>query len=443
MKTKLLLCLLLFAINMNAQDWNEKTRDLAYEAPDSWLIKKWYAMKDGFCWEFLSGNKTTVSKAEPPFVVTIFGTWKRDKDKLTIQSTNVKIDIDANFLKDLSARQRDKYTEAAKQTEGEMRNQNIGKIYYNMILRLDEEFLIYAPYDPKTGLINDFEIEKYYNDYHKTKAEKAAKEKKAAEEKAKLEAEEKARKEAEEKARLEAEEKARLEAIEKEYWNKMGAEKKASADRAAAEGVYLVDLGLSVRWASANIGAGIGTCQYFAWGDTHLKKEFAKRTYNKPSKKYKDGMVLEPSDDIATQRWGTGWHIPTPAQWQELKEKCQIEEVKTKENGDWGLKVTGPNGNSIFLPFNVGRMGASKSTGSQLFGALSGAVLGVDMSSQDDGVGPRMKEGSARYWTNTLTSSKDEAICFGISAGSKFGRNKIEMVSDNIYYGLPVRAVME
>lgn len=226
--------------------------------------------------------------------------------------------------------------------------------------------------------------------------------------KAKREAEEKAKREAEEKAKREAEE-ARIKA-ENEYWTRIGIEKKASAEKAAAEGVKLVDLGLSVRWADRNIGASseMGDCEYFAWAETQTKEEFAKRTY-KPAKKYKANMSLEPSDDASTKRWGLGWHIPTPSQWEELKEKCILEGVKL--NGSWGLKVTGPNGNSIFLPFNRGKMEVSES---------------------------RSKEGAAYYWTNTLTSEKTKAICYSISTGYRMVKNL-----DDVYYGLPIRAVME
>ena len=70
------------------------------------------------------------------------------------------------------------------------------------------------------------------------------------------------------------------------------AEKKASAEKAATEGVKLIDLGLSVRWASANVGARsekeAGT--YYAWGELMTKDDFTKKNY-KPEKKYKPLII--------------------------------------------------------------------------------------------------------------------------------------------------------
>ena len=50
--------------------------------------------------------------------------------------------------------------------------------------------------------------------------------------------------------------------------------------------------------------------------------------------------------DEAVNRWGS--KLPTKAQLQELKGKCKWN--WTTQNGVNGYKVTGPNGNSIFLP---------------------------------------------------------------------------------------------
>ena len=189
-----------------------------------------------------------------------------------------------------------------------------------------------------------------------TAVEKAAFEKDVAEYEAQIQKEkemrELAKREAEAKAKHEAEERAkraeeaRLEA-EKVYWEQMGAEKKASFDKAAAEGVNLIDLGLSVRWADRNLGASSDSDkgEYYAWGEIAPKND-SKSKY-KPIVKPKAGAVLDASSDPATVRWGTGWHVPTIEQWKELFEKCSI-----RENTDHtGVVFTGPNGNSITIPF--------------------------------------------------------------------------------------------
>ena len=189
-----------------------------------------------------------------------------------------------------------------------------------------------------------------------TPAEKAAFEKDVAEYEAQIQKEkemrELAKREAEAKAKHEADERAkraeeaRLEA-EKVYWEQMGAEKRASFDKVAAEGVNLIDLGLSVRWADRNLGASSdsdkGEC--YAW-DEITPKEDSNSKY-KPIMKPKVGAVLDASSDPATVRWGTGWHVPTIEQWKELFEKCSM-----RENTDHtGVIFTGPNGNNITIPF--------------------------------------------------------------------------------------------
>ena len=56
-----------------------------------------------------------------------------------------------------------------------------------------------------------------------------------------------------------------------------------------------------------------------------------------------------PIDDAAYVNWGKDWRIPTAQEWRDLLN----ETTKTREvvNGVGGVRFTGPNGNSIFLPF--------------------------------------------------------------------------------------------
>ena len=425
---KILICsiMLLFATFTFAQDkpWNDETRDAAYEAPNTLFQKKWYDADNNSILDIGANGAikyTIEDKVEGVrCFFTITGKYTRNKDHFKYTYTGAKATPNQSDLASLSARKRDEILNAIKRAEPYINSQYKNATGYYLILRLDEECMIITSYNPQTKIFNDFKWTTLYNEsYKKKKEERAAQEaielaKRLEEAKAKREAEEKARREAEEEAKREAEEKAKREAeearikAENKYWARIGTEKKASAEKAAAEGVKLVDLGLSVRWADRNIGARseMGDCEYFAWAETQTKEEFAKRTY-KPAKKYKANMSLEPSDDASTKRWGPGWHIPTPLQWKELKEKCILENVKL--NGVWVLKVTGFNGNSIYLPYNRGKMGVSES---------------------------RTKEGTANYWTNTLTSEKTEAICYSIGSGM------VKSI-DDVYYGLPIRAVME
>ena len=53
--------------------------------------------------------------------------------------------------------------------------------------------------------------------------------------------------------------------------------------------------------------------------------------------------------DAATVNWGGGWRMPTKTEMQELIDECTWKRIT--HGGEEGYKVTGPNGNSIFLPF--------------------------------------------------------------------------------------------
>ena len=117
----------------------------------------------------------------------------------------------------------------------------------------------------------------------------------------------------------------------------------------------VVDLGLSVKWASWNIGAlspeEYGS--YFSWGETSPKSDYSWSTYKfgNPPNKYNstdNKKTLDPSDDAAVVLWGDKWRMPTNEEEKELYDKCTWK--YTKNNGINGYQVTGPNGNSIFLP---------------------------------------------------------------------------------------------
>ena len=127
-----------------------------------------------------------------------------------------------------------------------------------------------------------------------------------------------------------------------------------------------VDLGLSVKWATCNIGSTTpeGYGDYYAWGETTTKS-----TYNWSTYKWCNGSedtltkyctssdygtvdnktVLELADDAARANWGGAWRMPTDAEWTELRENCTWTWIT--KNGVNGYEVKSEaNGNSIFLP---------------------------------------------------------------------------------------------
>ena len=119
-----------------------------------------------------------------------------------------------------------------------------------------------------------------------------------------------------------------------------------------------VDLGLSVYWAGWNVGATSPEYygDYYAWGETNAKSSYTEdnsSTYGKSM-----GSIAGNSTyDVARAKWGGSWRMPTKDQFQELLDRCTW--TWTTYKGVDGYKVTGPNGNSIFLPAAGWRYGTS------------------------------------------------------------------------------------
>ena len=129
-----------------------------------------------------------------------------------------------------------------------------------------------------------------------------------------------------------------------------------------------VDLGLSVKWATCNIGASSPSAygDYFAWGETTTKETYYSSncpTYglsysSLQSQGYIDGEGnLTSQYDAARANWGGSWRMPTYDELNELRTKCTW--TWTTQNSVNGYKVTGPSGASIFLPAAGSRGGSS------------------------------------------------------------------------------------
>lgn len=157
-----------------------------------------------------------------------------------------------------------------------------------------------------------------------------------------------------------------------------------------------VDLGLSVCWADRNVGASSPEDygDYFAWGETEPKKEYTKenykhydaitQTYHEIGKNISGGKY-----DVAHLKWGGDWRMPTKKEIDELVQKCRWQ--WTEVDGVCGRLITGPSGNSIFLPAAGYREGNSSYAKNQ----------------------------KGRYWSGTgnpTLSGEAERICFGSSS---------------------------
>ncbi len=145
-----------------------------------------------------------------------------------------------------------------------------------------------------------------------------------------------------------------------------------------------VDLGLSVKWASCNLGATVPEefGDYYAWAETEpFYSSLDPLTWkaDKPDgyswnscswfgnypnvTKYcpagldiywgmegdPDGKtIIDPDDDAATVALGSPWRIPTEEEWNELESQCTW--TWATHDGVDGFEITAANGNGIFLP---------------------------------------------------------------------------------------------
>ena len=144
-----------------------------------------------------------------------------------------------------------------------------------------------------------------------------------------------------------------------------------------ANGHPYVDLGLSVKWATCNVGASSETDYgyYFQWGDTVDKSnadcswstykhcngnEFLLKKYctNSDYGTVDNKTTLDPEDDAARVIMGGDWRMPTKADFYELLDNTDSE--WTQVNGVNGRRFTSTiNGKSIFIPASGRRSGSS------------------------------------------------------------------------------------
>ena len=188
-----------------------------------------------------------------------------------------------------------------------------------------------------------------------------------------------------------------------------------------------IDLGLpsGTKWANMNVGASVPEEYggYYAWGETEEKDNYDWSTYkwcngsNDTQTKYctsssygtvDNKTVLDPQDDVAHVKWGGTWRMPTLKEQAELLNNCTW--TWTIQNGVKGYKVTGPNGNSIFLP-------------------AAGYRYGTDF----------IRRGSQGYYW----SSSHDGSCSSYACYLYFNSGNCYRSDDSRFYGRSVRPVSE
>lgn len=205
-----------------------------------------------------------------------------------------------------------------------------------------------------------------------------------------------------------------------------------------------VDLGLSVKWATFNVGATTPdeAGNYFMWASTVDDPEVK---YNKLTTPYQDPTYADPDyyveyflkycntqdagipdyrttleamDDAATAAWGSDWRMPTAEEMTELITNTTVTKLasdNTEYPGVAGYKFTGSNGNSIFIPAVGYRY-----------------LLGIYGNS---GTSPDML-----YWTSSLYTPS--CLYANALAEKGYGANKTLAVDfKGRYMGYPVRPV--
>lgn len=140
------------------------------------------------------------------------------------------------------------------------------------------------------------------------------------------------------------------------------------------DSVMGVDLGLSVIWASCNVGATIPEDfgNYYSWGELSPKTKYNWESYKyvipgdltilkyntEPEYGTADNLtILEAADDAAAQTLGGKWRTPTKADWDEIWGSPNCKWIWTKHNLEDGTSVRGcevvnnKTGVTLFLPF--------------------------------------------------------------------------------------------
>ena len=187
-------------------------------------------------------------------------------------------------------------------------------------------------------------------------------------------------------------------------------------------GYEYVDLGLSVKWATCNVGTKYPERygNYYAWGEISTKSTYTtdnSKTYARNIEDFSGNQDY----DVASAIWQGEWRTPTKDEFNELCNKCTWKLITYK--GVNGYKVTSNiNGNSIFLP----------AAGNKVGGSLADAKeYGYYMSSTPDETSMR----SAKYlfFDNKCHNIYKGQRHYALSVRPVIGKNKyqIKKAEDN------------
>lgn len=175
-----------------------------------------------------------------------------------------------------------------------------------------------------------------------------------------------------------------------------------------------VDLGLSVMWATCNVGADSPeeSGNYYAWAEKRTKSSYEEDNSSSYEKYYTD-FSGKSAYDVATSYLGGQYRTPTQTEMQELIDHCTWS--YSSLNGTSGYKITGPSGNYIFLPI----------TGYYDYGEISNDAIGY-------------------YWTSTPYSTDNyDSEQWKYSKMLNFSSKSKSVASLERWKGLCIRPVSD
>ena len=119
-----------------------------------------------------------------------------------------------------------------------------------------------------------------------------------------------------------------------------------------------IDMGVSVKWASFNLGATEETGQGFlvGWGDNTAQNK--SENLNFYPKKDAPTTIINTQYDLAHVMWGEEWRLPTDAEFKELIVACEWTWYEDEDRQ--GYLATAANNNTLFFPATGYRVGYEK-----------------------------------------------------------------------------------
>lgn len=215
------------------------------------------------------------------------------------------------------------------------------------------------------------------------------------------------------------------------------------------DGYAYVDLGLSVKWATMNVGATTitGYGSHYAWAETQTKSYYYaenNKYYDNNTLKYTKYnntdkiTTLEKMDDVAAVSWGGSWRIPKASELKELVNNCYWVWTDNYNNSTVAgyiiYKAKSPSDKGEYVAYSTPSSDYS----------LSDTHIFLPASGHYEKNQYLYAGSAARYWSASLYGS----VAHGLVNVLTFSKNNRSVVANNTNqcdrrFGNCVRAVYE